>query len=186
MPAAVAKYVETNNIRDVIREQADIVSLYRADISKYAASDEKLKIKEIFDIIPSELDAKNKRFILKELNKNAKYERYKQSFLWLKDAGVAIPVYNLKQPKAPLKLSELRNLFKLFLNDVGLLASQYADGIQARILSGDNSINIGAVYENAVAQELIANSVTPYYFNSKKQGRWILWSVSMVRLFLWR
>ena len=170
MPAAVAKYVETNNIRDVIREQADIVSLYRADISKYAASDEKLKIKEIFDIIPSELDAKNKRFILKELNKNAKYERYKQSFLWLKDAGVAIPVYNLKQPKAPLKLSELRNLFKLFLNDVGLLASQYADGIQARILSGDNSINIGAVYENAVAQELIANSVTPYYFNSKKQG----------------
>ena len=129
MPAAVAKYVETNNIRDVIREQADIVSLYRADISKYAASDEKLKIKEIFDIIPSELDAKNKRFILKELNKNAKYERYKQSFLWLKDAGVAIPVYNLKQPKAPLKLSELRNLFKLFLNDVGLLASQYADGI---------------------------------------------------------
>lgn len=94
MPAAVVEYLETNNLRRVLHVQLDIVNLYRLDISKYSERD-KLKIREIFDIIPSELDAKNKRFILKRLNEHAKFERYKESFLWLKDAGVAIPVYNV-------------------------------------------------------------------------------------------
>ena len=94
MPAAVADYVQTNNLSIVMNTQKDIVSLYRQDISQYAEKD-KLKIREIFDLIPSELDAKNKRFILKRLNEHAKFDRYQDSFLWLKDAGVAIPVYNL-------------------------------------------------------------------------------------------
>ena len=149
--------------------QQDIVTLYRMDISQYAQRD-KLKIKEIFDLIPSELDAKNKRFILKNLNEHAKYDRYQDSFLWLKDAGVVIPVYNVNEPKVPLKLSETRNLFKLFSNDVGLLAAQYADGIQLKILTGDSSLNIGAVYENAVAQELFAHGFAPYYYNNKRRG----------------
>lgn len=65
----------------------------------------------------------------------------------------------------------MRNLFKLFQNDVGLLASQYADGLQLKILSGDNTINFGSVFENYVAQELYAHGFDDlYYFNSKKQG----------------
>ncbi|MDE5998232.1 MAG: AAA family ATPase [Muribaculaceae bacterium] len=169
MPAAVAEYKESNNVNTVIRVQQDIVALYRKDISQYAQKD-KLKIKEVFDLIPSELDAKNKRFILKKLNEHAKYERYENSFLWLKDAGVAIPVYNVDQPIMPLKLSETRNLFKLFSNDVGLLAAQYADGIQMKILIADSSVNIGAVYENAVAEELLTHGITPYYYNNKRRG----------------
>ena len=129
MPAAVAEYIKSNNVNTVMGVQQDIIALYRRDISQYAQKD-KLKIKEVFDLLPSELDAKNKRFILKSLNEHAKYQRYENSFLWLKDAGVAIPVYNVNQPKVPLKLSETRNLFKLFSNDVGLLAAQYAQGIQ--------------------------------------------------------
>lgn len=123
-----------------------------------------------FDLVPSELDAKNKRFILKILNEHAKYSRYEDSLLWLKDAGVVIPVYNVNEPKMPLKLSETRNLFKLFSNDVGLLAAQYADGIQLKILTGDTSINIGAVYENVVAEELLTHGLTPYYYNNKRRG----------------
>lgn len=169
MPAAVAEYKETNNVNTVMRIQQDIISLYRMDISQYAQKD-KLKIKEIFNLVPSELDAKNKRFILKNLNEHAKFSRYEDSFLWLKDAGVVIPVYNVDEPTQPLKLSETRNLFKLFSNDVGLLAGQYADGIQLKILTGDSSINIGAVYENVVAEELIAHGVTPYYYNNKRRG----------------
>ncbi len=169
MPAAVREYKESNNINLVMRVQQDIIALYRKDISQYAQKD-KLKIKEVFDILPSELDSKNKRFILKELNAHAKYERYESSFLWLKDAGVAIPVYNVDEPKMPLKLSETRNLFKLFSNDVGLLAAQYANGIQLKILTGDSSINIGAVYENAVAEELLTHGITPYYYNKKRRG----------------
>jgi len=169
MPAAVAEYRETNNLNTVLRVQKDIVSLYRMDISKYAEHN-KLKIKEIFDLVPSELDAKNKRFILKRLNEHAKFDRYQDSFLWLKDAGVVIPVYNVDEPKVPLKLSETRNLFKLFSNDVGLLASQYADGIQLKIIMGDASVNNGSVFENVVAEELHSHGFAPYYYNNKKRG----------------
>ncbi len=169
MPETVAEYKETNNINTVMRVQKDIIALYRKDISQYAQKD-KLKIKEVFDILPSELDSKNKRFILKSLNEHAKYGRYADSFLWLKDAGVAIPVFNVSEPKQPLKLSETRNLFKLFSNDVGLLAAQYADGIQLKILTGDSSVNIGAVYENVIAEELLTHGITPYYYNNKRKG----------------
>lgn len=169
MPAAMNEYVVASNLGNVIRIQQDIISLYKADITQYAGID-KLKIKEIFDLIPSELDAKNKRFILKSLNEHAKYDRYADSFLWLKDVGVAIPVYNVDEPRIPLKLSETRNLFKLFSNDVGLLAAQYADGIQIKILSGDTAINFGSVFENLVAQELLCHGFTPYYYNNKRRG----------------
>lgn len=169
MPAAVQKYVDTHNLQDVMAEQQAIVRLYKRDIAKYDRSN-KLYIQEIFDLIPSELNAKNKRFILKNLNENNKFSRYENSFLWLKDAGVALPTYNVEEPMVPLKLSRSRSLFKLFLNDVGLLASQYAEGIQLRILSDEKSINFGAVFENAVAQELSAHGFELYYFNSKKQG----------------
>ena len=169
MPAAVQKYVDTHNLQEVMAEQQAIVRLYKRDLAKYDRSN-KLYIQEIFDLIPSELNAKNKRFILKNLNENNKFSRYENSFLWLKDAGVALPTYNVEEPVAPLKLLRSRSLFKLFQNDVGLLASQYAEGIQLRLLSDEKSINFGAVFENAVAQELSAHGFELYYFNSKKQG----------------
>ena len=80
MPAAVSKYIETNNLQEVMAVQKDIIALYKRDIAKYDP-DNKLAINEIFALIPPELDAKNKRFILKSLNENAKYERYHNSFL---------------------------------------------------------------------------------------------------------
>lgn len=169
MPAVVQKYLDTNNLQDVLAEQQTIIRLYKRDIAKYDRN-HKLYIEEIFDMIPSELDAKNKRFILKNLNENLKFSRYENSFIWLKDAGAALPVYNVEEPTVPLKLSRSRNLFKLFQNDVGLLTCQFSDGIQLRILENDKSINFGSVYENVVAQELHAHGFELYYFNSKKQG----------------
>lgn len=169
MPAAVSKYIESNNLQEVMSVQQDIIRLYKRDIAQYDP-DNKLYIEEIFNLIPPELNAKNKRFILKRLNENAKFERYQNSFLWLKNAGVALPVYNVEEPKVPLLLSRSRNLFKLFLNDVGLLAAQYAEGIQLRIIKGDKDINFGSIYENAVAQELVAHGLEPYYYNNKKRG----------------
>jgi hypothetical protein len=169
MPAAVNSYIESNNLQNVTAIQQDILRMYKRDIAQYDKAN-KLYINEIFDLIPPELNAKNKRFILKSLNENAKLSRYENSFLWLKDAGVAIPVYNIEEPKAPLLLARSRNLFKLFQNDIGLLAAQYANGIQLKIISGANDINYGAIYENAVAQELMAHGITPYYYNNKKRG----------------
>jgi Predicted ATPase (AAA+ superfamily) len=169
MPAAVDKYLESNNLQEVMAIQKDIIRLYKRDIAQYDP-DDKLLLEEIFDLIPPELNASNKRFILKRLNENAKFERYENSFLWLKNAGAALPVYNVEEPKLPLLLARSRNLFKLFQNDVGLLAAQYAEGIQLRIINGDKDINFGSIYENAVAQELVAHGIEPYYYNSKKRG----------------
>lgn len=169
MPAAVSKYLESNNLQEVLRVQQDIIRLYKRDIAQYDPGN-KLYIEEIFNLIPPELNARNKRFILKRLNENAKFERFQNSFLWLSNAGVALPVYNVEEPKIPLLLARSRNLFKLFQSDIGLLAAQYAEGIQLRIIQGDKDINFGSIYENAVAQELVAHRMEPYYYNNKKRG----------------
>lgn len=109
----------------------EILELYKWDLAQYD-QDKKLEIGEIFNLIPYELDAKNKRFILKNINEFARFSRYENSFLWLKNAGVAMPTLNIQEPKIPFKLNEQRNLFKLFQNEVGLLCSQYASGIQLK------------------------------------------------------
>ncbi|MCI1741570.1 MAG: AAA family ATPase [Prevotella sp.] len=169
MPAAVQTYLDTNNLQEVMAEQRAIIRLYQLDISQYDP-DDKLYLDDIFDLIPSELNAKNKRFILKDMNENLKFGRYESSFLWMSHAGVALPTYNVEEPVPPLKLARSRNLFKLFQNDVGLLACQYAAGLQLRILNGEKNINFGSVFENFVAEELHAHGFELYYFNSKKQG----------------
>lgn len=169
MPAVVDAYIRTNNLKEVLRIQQGIVQLYYKDIAKYD-KDNKLYLDEIFSLIPSELNHKNKRFIMKDLNENFRFSRYENSFIWLKEAGVALPVYCVQEPEIPLLLSKSTNLFKLFLSDVGLLASMYVDGLQLKILNREKDINFGAIYENAAAQELKAHGFELYYFNSKKQG----------------
>ena len=169
MPAAVSTYLKTKNLRRVADEQNAILRLYRHDISKYDEQD-RLYLNEIFDLIPSELNAKNKRFILKKLNEKARFDKYYDSFLWLKNAGVALPTNVVDEPKIPLLLSKSRNLFKLFSNDVGLLAAQYGGEIQLRILQHETTINFGSIYENVAAEELTAHGYTLYYYNSKKFG----------------
>lgn len=169
MPAVVDAYIRTNNLKEVLRIQQGIVQLYYKDIAKYD-KDNKLYLDEIFSLIPSELNNKNKRFIMKDLNENFRFSRYENSFIWLKEAGVALPVYCVQEPEIPLLLSKSTNLFKLFLSDVGLLASMYVDGLQLKILNREKDINFGAIYENAAAQELKAHGFELYYFNSKKQG----------------
>lgn len=170
MPSVVKKYLETNNLKDVVLEQNNICNLYREDISKYD-SENKLYIKEIFDLIPSELNNQNKRFIMKNLNENMKFSHYENSFIWLKDAGVALPCFCADEPKVPLILSKSKNLFKLFHCDVGLLASQYMDNnLQIKILNKEKDINFGSIYENAVAEELSSKGFELYYYKNKKIG----------------
>lgn len=169
MPSVVARYLATNNLQEVTQEQRAILALYRQDIAKYDPNN-KLYLEDIFALIPSELNSKNKRFILKNLNENFKFSRYQNSFLWLKNAGVALPTFCVTEPTVPLMLNKSANLFKLFLSDVGLLASMYMDGIQLKLLNREKDINFGSIYENAAAQELKAHGYDLYYFNSKKQG----------------
>ena len=89
----------------------------------------------IFTLIPSELNNKNKRFILKNLNENFKFSRYENCFILLKNAGVALPAFCVAEPTVPFMLNKSANLFKLFLSDVYLLAAMYMDGIQLKVLN---------------------------------------------------
>jgi predicted AAA+ superfamily ATPase len=95
MPALVQRYVDTNNLREVATLQRSIIRTYKRDISQYDLT-RKLLIEEIYNLVPSELNASNKRFILKELHAKARYSRYESGFMWLKDAGVVIPTYNIE------------------------------------------------------------------------------------------
>jgi len=174
MPAVVQKYVDTNNLHDVLCEQKDIIKLYKKDISKYQ-KEKKLEIEEVYNLIPAELDSKNKRYKFKDIESNSRYSKYEDAFLWLKDAGVAIPAFNVEEPRSPLLLNKQNNSFKLFLNDVGLLAASYAGDFQKNILTGELNMNFGAIFENFAAQELYAHGFATddhnlFYFNSKKQG----------------
>lgn len=92
MPAVVEGYLRTKNLQEVFRLQKGILQLYKKDIAKYDPQN-KLYLEEIFNLIPSELNSKNKRFILKNLNENFRFSRYEHSFIWLKEAGVALPIY---------------------------------------------------------------------------------------------
>lgn len=169
MPEAVDIYIKTNDLNQVARVHDDIIRLYKKDFSKYETK-HKLKLQEIYDAMAGQLDSKSKRFHLNTLGTGMNYDRVVNDFLWLKDAGVALPVYNIQEPKLPLKISENRNLFKLFFSDVGLLTSLYSNATKIKILTKDSGINNGALFENAVAQELVSKGMSVYYFSSKKQG----------------
>lgn len=170
MPEVVQRYVDTHDIAQVMTLQNDLLALYRLDIEKYALKGEKSKIRDIFDAIPSQLDDKNRRFVLADLSKSARQNRYQSSFLWLTDAGVALPCYNATAPVSPLAANSKHSLFKLFMGDVGLLCAAMFGNAQFALLQGDLEVNRGAITENVVAQELRAHGFDLFYLNTKRQG----------------
>lgn len=170
MPSAVEKFRETRNLEDVISEHEDIAIQYKKDFTRYEAEEKKPYLTQIYDLIPAELNDSNKRFNFADLKKGLRYARSEENFIWLASAGVALPVYNVSEPMIPLLLNEKRSLFKLFLSDVGMLTSIYGRATKMQILSENQDINNGALYENAVAQELKAHGFKLYYYNSKKFG----------------
>lgn len=170
MPDAVATFQESSDLAAVRAVQDAIRGFYRTDISKYCPNGMKLKAKEAYDLVPSELSNPNKRFVLKRLNEKARFRTYEEAFLWLAYANVALPAYCVDEPCAPLLLSKERNLFKLFYSDVGLLTGSYMRKTSLDILDNGMDMNFGSTFENAVAQELIAHGFDLYYYNSKKYG----------------
>lgn len=169
MPAVVQRFVDTHDIGEVLKIQTDILAMYRQDITKYSQTD-KIRIKNIFDRIPAELNAQNRRFKLADISKTARMNRYESSFVWLADAGVVLPCYNITEPKAPLRLSEQSSLFRLYMGDTGLLCAASMENVQFDILGGDLSVNMGSILENTFAQLLKANGFELRYMNRKSLG----------------
>ena len=170
MPSAVDKFRETRNLENVIAEHNDIVVQYKKDFTRYESEEKKPYLTQIYDLISAELNDSNKRFNFADIKKGLRYSRSEDNFIWLASAGVALPVYNVSEPTIPLLLNEKSSLFKLFLSDAGMLTTLYGRATKMQLLSDNQDINNGALYENVVAQELKAHGFKLYYYNSKKFG----------------
>lgn len=170
MPEAVWQYTRSSDLLEAERVQKAILDLYRQDIFKYARFEDQRKIREIYDAIPSQLDAKNNRFKLSKLSPHARMNRFENSFLWLEEAGVALPCFNLSAPVIPLKLNEKRSLFKLYFCDTGLLCASSLGSVQYELLNGNLSVNFGSLLENTIAQELRSKNLPLYYYDQKAVG----------------
>lgn len=167
MPEVLTIYKETNDLNKVFEKQVEIIELYKKDITKYSKRQEIEKIKDIFESIPAELNKKNRRYIITDLGKNKRFVHLENSFLWLSDAGVSLPCYNLDEPKVPIKLSEDRSLFKLYMGDTGLLLAIGSLYSQFDILKNEESANLGGVFENVIAKELKINGYNLHYYDKK-------------------
>jgi uncharacterized protein len=169
MPEAVQTYLVSNDFVQVSKVHEKIQRDYKRDFTRYEKS-MKLKLIRTYDLIPSELNSHNKRYIYTNLDKELRFDRYENSFNWLIDAGVSLPVYNVTEFEIPLEASKKSNLFKLFLSDVGMLTTAYGSATILRLLDKGKDINCGSMFENAIAQELTAHGFMNYYFNNKKHG----------------
>ena len=170
MPEAVKTFLNSGDYNQVKKVHDKIYEEYKRDFTKYE-TDKKLKLINTYNLIPAELNQKNKRYIFTDLDSQLRLDRYENSFMWLNDAGVCLPTYNVTEAVVPLEASKKSNLFKLFLSDVGMLTSMYGTATIMKILSIEKDINCGAMFENFAAQELKAHGFNNlYYFNNKKHG----------------
>lgn len=171
MPSAVNAYLETKNIQAVREIQREIHEYYAADASKYDA-ERRLKIRRIYDQIPSNLENKKKRVVAQRIEdkKGSTFANYEDEFEYLISSGIALNVQAISTPTFPLIESSGKNLLKLYLNDAGILtAILYGNNIRA-ILDDERSINLGSVYESVVASELIAHGYNLYYYDNRSKG----------------
>lgn len=171
LPEAVNTYLEDRNMVRVRGIHNDIHELYRIDASQYD-EEHKLKIRRIYDLIPSNLENKKKRVVYKKIeDKTGKhFADYADEFEYLSNSGVALEVLAISNPHFPLVESEQKRLVKLYLNDVGLLTNLlYGLNVNA-VLQDLRSINLGTVYESVVAQDLHAHGFNLHYYDNKQKG----------------
>ena len=171
LPDAVNAYLETKNIKAVREIQTETHSYYAADAAKYDEKN-KLKIRRIYDLLPSNIENKKKRVVAKSIEdkKGKTFNDYVDEFEYLISAGIALNVQAISNPVFPLIESTGKNLLKLYLNDVGILTNiLYGNNIRA-VLDDEKSINLGSVYETVVASELTAHGFKLFYYDNRNKG----------------
>lgn len=173
LPDAVNAFVTEQNIIAVRQVHDDVHDLYLNDAAKYeSASARKLKVQRIYSMVPSFMENRKKRVVAKDIEdiKGRRMNDYEEEFEYLVASGITIECKAISQPTYPLSQNEGKNLLKLYMNDVGMLtALLYRNNIKA-VMEDVNSINLGAVYETFVAQELSAHGNGCFYYDNKRNG----------------
>ncbi len=173
LPDVVNEYLRSHNIAKVREMQNAIIDLYKDDAAKYEQETEKrLLIRRIYDMIPSQMENKKKRVVVTNIRdkKGDRYDYFTEEFEYLSSAGIALDVHAISDPRYPLSESLQKNLLKLYLNDVGLLTSRLFGLSIKAVLETEKSINLGAVYESVVAQELAAHGHHLFYYDNRSKG----------------
>ncbi|MDY2687700.1 MAG: AAA family ATPase, partial [Candidatus Enteromonas sp.] len=171
LPDSVKAFVEAKNVYTMRENQALTYKYYSDDAAKYD-KEHSLKIRRIYNYLPSYMENKVKRIQFKKIEDRPKatMERYQDEFDYLLSSGCVLGAKAISNPVFPLCESASKNLIKLYYNDVGLLTNLlYKNNIDA-VLNKDSGVNLGSVYETACAMELSAHGHDLYYFDSKKVG----------------
>lgn len=174
MPQVVDAFINGKDFTDVIENQNNIINLYRNDTDK-AETKYKLKIKAIFDELPTQLKNQNRHFKLSSLEQGAKFDRYKSAFLWLSDAMIVNVCFNSTEPNIGLNLNQERSTFKCYFGDTGLLVNRIFNEdtldktkeIYKKILLDKLESNLGMVVENVVAQMLVARKHNLFFYTER-------------------
>ncbi|MCM1176245.1 MAG: ATP-binding protein [Clostridium sp.] len=173
LPDAVNTYIAEHNIVKVRSVHSEIHSLYGVDAAKYEReSGRKLKIQRIYSMVPSNLENRKKRVVVKDIEGKAgkRTGDYQDEFDYLVASGIALEVDAISLPSYPLKQNAGKKLLKLYMNDTGLFTGLLYNNNIKPVLDDIAGINLGAVYENVVAQELKAHGFPLYYYDNKKNG----------------
>lgn len=165
MPAVVNEFITTRQMNNVLQLQRDIVNGYGDDMIKYADKSDKSKIRECFDSIPKQLGKENKKFQYSVIKKGTTSKNFEGSLQWIEDAGIIRRCYNLNITELPLDGNADKNVFKVYMADIGLFISMLEDGTQYDILKGNLLGYKGAIFENLIADIFGKMERKLYYFH---------------------
>ena len=167
MPAVVNTYLASKNFSEVHNEQQKILDSYFDDISKYASTTEKPKVKNCYLAIPKELAKENKKFKFSTVEKKATARKYKNSIEWLRGSNLVNLCYNVSTASFPLNAYEKLDMYKIYLNDIGLLIAMYGFEMKKAIVDDtlEGAIK-GGIYENLLSCMLIQLGYKLYYFRN--------------------
>lgn len=171
LPEAVNIFLETRDLIRVREVQESIIELYKADCARYDKA-HSLKIARIYSMIPSNMENKKKRLVFKEIENKAgsRASDYEEEMEYIVSSGIGLEVKAVSNPKFPLRETEHKNLIKLYVNDCGLLTDMLYRDNPRPVLIGENGINLGSVYECAVAAQLAANGNSLFYYDNRTRG----------------
>ena len=171
MPEAVKVFIETQNFDAVRQVQKNLLMAYEQDFSKHIRDGQTVqKVRSIWHAIPEQLAKENKKFIYANLQKGARSKDYEIALQWLKDSGLVHSVPRIKKPHLPLSAYQ-DNAFKLYGLDIGLLSAQ--SHLDASVLLDGSRIFSefkGALTEQYVLQQLIANQDNPVFYWATEKG----------------
>ena len=175
MPQAVLEYVNTKDFNKVDQIKRNILDLYREDIIKHSGK-YSLKVRSIFDEIPSQLQKHEKKFRITSLDKDAKTRDYEDAFMWLDDAMIVNQAFNTTEPSIGLSLNLDNSFYKCYMADTGLLISKAFDEksiveeeIYKKILFDKLEYNGGMILENIVGQMLVSNGHKLYFYSNSSR-----------------